>query len=176
MSKIPKSKTIPKWITNNLPEELLGTDFFVFKVQLRSKDPKTGESIAITVDLLPDLDVDYDIIENQMEDLPAQYAFWASVYSELRNNVAMLERASKIRKGQVIEEVQKSARDEGIKFTADQVKSVVEVDDTLNKIEARVEKAQMQTGKIYHLMESLKMKAELVRSLYGFKKQEARAQ
>ena len=113
MSKIPKSKTTPKWINENLPEELLGTDFFVFRVELKAKDPKTGKPVVISIDMLPDLDLDYDIIEQQMENLPAQYAFWAAVYSELRNNVAFLERAVKIRKGQVIEEVQKSARDEG---------------------------------------------------------------
>ena len=144
----------------------------MFEVNLRARDPKTGRPITIEVDLLPDLDIDYDILEQQVEDIPAQYAFWASVYSELRNNVAILERAVKIRKGEAIEEVQKRARDEKIRFTADQVKAVVEADEELNKIEKGLAKVQMQTGKVYHMMEALRSKADLARSLAGFKRQE----
>jgi len=172
MRKIPKSDDKPKWITENIPQELLGSNFFVFQINLRAVDPQTRKPLVITVDLLPDLDVDYEILEQQAEDIPAQYAFWASVYSELRNNVALLERAVKIRKGEAIEEVQKRARDENIRFTADQVKSVVEADKELNRTESALSKIQMQTGKVYHMMEALRTKADLVRTLAGFKRQE----
>lgn len=170
--KVPKDDKKPRWITENLPEELLGSDFFVFKVNLRAKDPQTNNQIKITVDLLPDLDLDYEILEQQMEDIPAQMAFWSTLYSELRNNSTVLERAIKIRKGQAIEEIQKRARDEGIKFTADQVKTVVEADDKLNRLEDGLAQIQMKTGKVYHLIDALKTKADLARSLAGFKRQE----
>jgi hypothetical protein len=34
------------------------------------------------------------------------------------------------------------------------------------------QRSQMQAGKLYHMLEALKMKAELARSLAGFKRNE----
>ena len=169
---IPKRGELPKWMNENLPEELLGTGLFVFQVNLRVKDPKTGKPRVIKLDMLPDLMCERETIEFQMEDIPAQYAFWAAVYSELRMTVSVLERAVKIRKGQAIEEVQRRARDENIKFTGDQVKIVVEADGELKKLDQGLATVQMHTGKVYHMMEALRMKAELTRSLLAMKRQE----
>jgi len=156
----------------NLPEELLGTGLFAFKVNLRVKDPNTGLPRVIALDMLPDLMCDREMIEFQMEDIPAAYAFWSAVYSELRMNVSVLERAVKIRKGQAVKEVQESAREENIRFTGDQVKIVMEADPELGKLDQGLAKVQMHTGKVYHMMEALKMKAELARSLLATKRQE----
>lgn len=169
---IPNRGDVPNWINENLPEELIGSNLFVFKVNLRVKDKATGKPKVITVDMLPDLMCEREIVETQMEDIPAQYAFWAAVYSELRMNVAVMERALKVRKGKAIESVQKRARDENIKFTADQVKNVVEADEQLGKLDEALAKMQMHTGKVYHMLEALKFKAEMSRSLLATKRQE----
>jgi hypothetical protein len=169
---IPKKGEIPSWIDQNLPEELVGSSLFVFKVSLRVKDRQTGKPKVIKIDMLPDLLCEREMIESQMEDIPAQYAFWAALYSELRMNVAVMERAVKVQKGQTIELIQRKAKDEGIKFTADQVRSVMEADPKLGKIDEALAKVQMQTGKVYHMLEALKFKAEISRSLLATKRQE----
>jgi hypothetical protein len=170
---IPKrSENLPQWIDENLPEELLGTNFFEFKVNLRARDPKTKKAKNITINLLPDLVLDRELIEQQMEELPASYVFWSTLYSELRCNVEVLSRAVKIRRGQAIQDVQKRARDEGIKFTGEQVKAVVEADAELNKLEEGLAKAQMQTGKVWHMVKALEMKGDFARSLLTMKRKE----
>jgi len=170
---IPKrGEQLPKWIDENLPEELLGTDLFKFKVNLRAKDKATGKAKNIEIDLLPDLVLDRELIEDQMEELPASYIFWSTLYSELRMNVEILSRAVKIRRGLAVNDIQKRAKAEGIKFTADQVKVVVEADDQLSRLEENLAKAQMQTGKVWHMVKALEMKGDFARSLLASKRKE----
>lgn len=126
----------------------------------------------VTVDLLPDIDLDYDILLDQMQSLPAQYAFWSAVYSEARLKVAVEERRMKAARGRATEEVQRRAAQEKIRFTADQVKAVIEADKTTEEAEMRYQLAQMQCGKLFHMLKALEMKADQARSLAGFKKQE----
>lgn len=177
MSKIPKNKVLPKWIDENLPPELATSTLFKFKVKLQAIDyidPETRKEIRkeIEVDILPDLELDYEILEHQMTTIPAQYAFWSAVYSEVRLGVAIAERKLKARRAEATKLVQKEALSEGLKLSADVIKVVVEADERLNESELRFHYAQMQAGKLYHMLESLKMKSELARSLLGLKKQD----
>lgn len=172
MKKIPHNTELPSWITDNVPDALVESTLFRFSVRLNSKDPETGKNRTIDVDILPDLDLDYDVLEEQMQDLPAQYAFWAAVYSECRNMVAVAERALKVRRAKAIHVVQEDARDNNVKFNAEQVKQLVEADKELVDTDLTLQKFQMKAGKLFHMLEAIKMKAELCRSLAGFKRQE----
>lgn len=171
---IPGSTKLPEWIREWVPAELAESTLFRFEVMLQvEENTDTGiKRKTITVDLLPDLDLDYEILEEQMQNLPAQYAFFAAVYSEVRMNVELLERAVKARKGKIVQTMVKEGREEKLKFTADQIKTVLEADDGLVRLDEKLQKFQMQAGKLYHMLEALKMKAELARSLAGFKRQE----
>lgn len=126
----------------------------------------------IRVELLPDLDLEYDNLEETMQDIPAQYAFYSMIYSEARMKVAIEERKLKAIRGSLIEGVQRRASKENVRLTGEQVKSVVESEDGIISADKHLQLAQMQCGKLYHMIEALKMKAELARSLAGFKRQE----
>lgn len=173
--KIPHNTELPKWIQEHLPEELATSTLFRFNVKLQTIiTGENGEQTRqqITVDILPDLDLDYEILETQMCDIPAQYAFWAAVYSEARLSVAVAERKLKARKGELTKLIQKEALSENVKLSVEQVKILVESDERLNQYELAFQHAQMQVGKLYHTMEAIKMKVDLSRSLLGVKKQD----
>lgn len=178
MAKIPhgKGKNLPTWIQENLPVDLATSTLFRFKVKLQAVDfdPETQKQKRkeIEVDIIPDLDLDYEILEEQMSAIPAQYSFWAAVYSEVRLGVAVAERKLKARKAEVTKIIQKEAAAEGLKLNADTIKIIIEADPRLNEAEMNYQHAQMQAGKLYHMLEALKMKSELARSLLGLKKQE----
>lgn len=180
MLKIPhgKDRTPPAWIQENLPVDLASSTLFKFNVKLQaieSVDPETGKAKRreIEVDIIPDLDLDYDLLETQMQAIPAQYAFWAAVYSEVRLGVAVAERKLKARRAEVVKLIQEETRKENLKpLSADIIKVILESDKRLNEAEMQYQHAQMQTGKLHHMLEALKMKAELARSLLGLKKQE----
>jgi hypothetical protein len=193
MSKIPKTTAQPKWISEHLPKELVESPVFRFRVPLqvldyyycsdcgnkfaRKQECECGGTIKqrmkeVEVDITPDLDLDYDMLEEQMQDLPAQYSFWAAVYSEARCRAALVERRMKAARGEAINLVQRRAAKDKIRFTNEQVKSVVEAETVVKKADVALQEIQMKTGKLYHMLEAIKMKAELARSLAGFKRQE----
>lgn len=171
-------KEIPSWFERNLATvapELLNSTLFKFKVKLQiSEDSEDGKSKFkhIEVNMLPDLVLDYENLEQLMLDLPAQYAFWAAVYSEVRMGVAVAERKLKMRYGQVMEKVTQEFEDRKIKPTIEVIKRIVEKDESLAKADIEFQRAQMQAGKLYHMIEALNKKVELARSLAGFKRNE----
>ncbi len=175
--KIPKNTHFPKWIEANLPTELATSTLYKFNVKLQAtewdEEEQRHKRREIEVDILPDLDLDLDIIESQMQDLPAQYSFWATVYSEVRLGVAVAERKLKARKAEVTKLVTKEYVQEVGKPPPEKILTqIVEADKRLNEAEMAHQHAQMQAGKLYHMIEALKMKAELARSLLGLKKQD----
>jgi len=167
-----QAENLPEWISENIPAELAGSTLFRFNVTLQVRDEATNKAKVVTVDMLPNLDIDMEILEDQMRHIPAQYAYWAAIYSEARLAVGIAERNLKIRRGKATWEVQGKATAENVKLTSEQTKLVVEADDDLVKADLRLQDAQMRTGKLYHMLEALKMKAELARSLIGFKRTE----
>jgi len=185
---------IPPWISEHVPRELVESTLFRFDVKLQviekfcckecgieqqnggkcneCGEPLKAKNKRALVDIVKDLDLDYDLLEEQMQELPSQYAFWSAVYSEARMQVALDERRFKATKGRVTEKAQQTARAEGLKFTNEQIKSVIEADPEVAKSDLRLQSSQMRCGKLFHMMEALKMKSELARSLAGFKRQE----
>lgn len=173
-----KERKLPSWIEENVlcvSPELANTTLFKFNVKLQVKE--TGEdgklrNKILTVDLLPDLDLDYEILEDQIQDIPAQYAFWSTVFSEVKMGVAVAERQYKMRLGEAMEEITEKFSKNGLKPTAEVIKRIVEKDAELVRADLELQKAQMKAGKLYHMLEALKLKAELARTLSGFKKNE----
>jgi ubiquinone biosynthesis protein COQ9 len=166
-------KEYSDWIHGNVPEEIIKSSLFRFEVSLRISDPDNPKKHKkIEVDILSDLDVDMDILEEQMQNLPSQYAFWSAVYSELRVAVAVAERNLKVRKGKATDEVTNTVKMSGTKITADQVKQIVEANPALIEADFKLANAHMTAGKVYHMLEALKMKHEVCRSLIGIKKAE----
>jgi hypothetical protein len=170
---IPNSDRLPSWISANVPEELVSSSLFRFKVSLQVPDPEDStKKKRIVVDILPDLEIDMEILEEQMQDIPAQYAFWSAVYSELRLAVAVAERKLKKRRGEAIDAIQKEMVANKTKISVDVQKMIVEMDGPLIESDLKLAQAQMFAGKIWHMVKALEMKHEVCRSLIGLKKAE----
>ncbi len=173
---IKKDRIIPEFIGEYLPAELVDSTLFRFDVQLQviSGFDENNKPIyrKIEVDMLPTVNLDYENLEIEMARIPAEYAFWSSVYSELRLGVAIAEKKLRARKGKVVESITNKCAADKIRLTADQIKAIAESDAGLIDAELKYDKAQMTCGKVYHMLEALKMKSELARSLAGFKKRE----
>lgn len=195
-------RTIPEWISQFIPKELVDSTIFRFNIELptimhmkcqscgfkytkivdkctnlQDELPCNSKSFKkiykkVQLDIVPDLDLNYEILEKQMEQLPSQYAFYSMMYSETRLKVSVEERRLKAIKGELIQEIQRRAHESKVKIPVEHAKSIVESDSQIIDADKRLQIAQMQCGKLYHMLEALKMKSELARSLAGFKKQE----
>ena len=163
MARRPRENN-PSWIDEHIPEELATSSLFRFAVKL-------PDGNTIDVDLLQDIDIDYDRLEQQLEQTPSQFVWYAAILAELKSQVQILERKCKAKRGSLTEVAVTVARETGVKPTADQVKAMIESDDTLNTLEARLVLAQKHASKIHHMVEALRMKSDNLRSLAGFKRQ-----
>lgn len=155
----------PSWISEHLPEEILQSDLFRFRVKMIN-------GTEVTVDMINDIEIEYERLEEQMDQLPGQYVWWASVYSEAKAMVTLMERRIKIRKGNLVEAALDQARAMQVKVTNDQVNAIVEKDQKIVEWEKVLIVLQKNTGKLYHMVKALELKTELMRSRSGFKRQE----
>lgn len=171
MAKIPKDDDVPAWFRENVSADLSDSTLFRFQVKLNAQN-EDGTAKKVLVDILPDLVLDLENLIEQMEVLPAQYAFWAAVYSEAKMACALAERELKTRRGKITQFITEQAQESRVKLSVDTIKTIVEANEDLVRADALLQKAHMKAGKLYNMMEALKMKAELARSLAAFKRQE----
>lgn len=199
---------LPKWIEDHVPEEVAGSQLFRFNVKLGN-----GEATA-EVDILEDIDIDFDLLEQHLEQIPTQYMYWASIYSELKHQVTILETKIERRKAYLLKEIIANYRANNIKLTDKQAQQLVDADDvdreqlasaikaenlakaeqyrkspeeleklielqfrselkkTLPYLQLQLAIQQRNTGKMYHMVEAIRMRSEHCRSLAGFKRQD----
>jgi hypothetical protein len=154
---------IPKWFTANLPAELLETSLFKFKIACQNGP-------TIEVDMRPDLDVDYNDVISQLEETPSIFAYWAAMYSEMKMRVALTEREVKRHRAKLIATALEQAKAADVKISVKQVEAIVEGDPRLSQLETKLALFEKHTGKMYLMIEAIRMKSENLRSLSGFVK------
>ena len=152
----------------NKPFDIIDSDLsdILFRIQLKVGD-KEFEG-----DVRPDLKVDYDNLEEQMERIPSQYAYWGMVYSEAKRTVAILDKRARLRRGQVARELLNMAREEKIRLHRGDIEDLVETDAALLKLEISLADANRTAGKLWNVSKALEIKSDVLRSLAGFKRQE----
>ena len=157
-------RTIAPWFLEHVPQEVSESALFKFTVNLNDR--------VIEIDLRVDLGIDYSDIQQQLADTPSMFAFWAAVYTELKGKVAFLERRAKVHRGKITQQLVSEIAKANGKTTDKQVQAIVEADETLSKIESMLLILQKQTGKVYYVLEAMKMKCDNLRSLAGFARME----
>ncbi len=156
----------PYWISEEAAD-VLSSEAIIFKI-------KMANDTTITINMLNDLEIEYDKIEEQLEAIPSIFAFYGSIYSELRMNVAVLERKIKAKRGRLYSALLDSAKAENVKLSEKVIERIVEKDANLIKSELNLAILNKNVGKLWSKIEALKMKCDNLRSLAGFKKQEQR--
>lgn len=152
------------WFSENIDDKIA-------KTVIRLKAIINGQQIER--DFRPDLHIDYETLEENLMQTPQIFAFWAMVYSEQKSEVAKLERILRRRKSELKHTVIKEAKNQGLPKVTDKVfNDLVEKDETILKYESQLIIANRVMGKLYNIVEALKMKSEHLRSMAGFKRQE----
>ena len=155
-----------KWIKSNFDEAVSDT---VFKLKVVLPDGQT-----VTKDFSVDVEIDYDMLEEQLADTPAIYAFLSSVLSEQKHVCAKLERSCARRRAIVIQKANETALTEGLKLHKYVLDDLAEADDVMLELQGKLMLAQRSLGKLYGFVDAIRMKSEHLRSLAGFKRQEMR--
>ncbi len=154
------------WITKNIPEDIANA---IFKIRIELPNGKIVER-----DFSADVSPNYDMLEEQLIETPAIYAFWSTVLSEQKFVVAKLERLIARRRSIICDEALRTARDDGGRVTKYVLDEIVEADDSILELQTKLMIAQRSLSKLYGVVDSLRIKSEALRSLAGFKRQEMR--
>ena len=164
------SNSTPKWFAEFIPNEIIYSTLFKFTILVPGN--KKDEINRIEIDMLADLDIDYAIIQKQLEDTPSQFAYWAAIYSEIKMQVNKIERMIKHRRAFLISQAVKEASQAQVKITVKQSEAVAEADEEIDKLESKLLLLEKNCGKLYYMIEAIRMKHDTLRSLAGFAKQE----
>jgi len=128
-----------------------------------------------------DLAINMIDLEEQMMDAPSIYAFWSSLLSEQQMITAALERKVKIRRAAVKRELKAEAAKLAVSggglstrsgLNRDDIDDLMADDSEIQDLEGDLIKARRTEGKLWGIVNAMKMKAETMSSLAGFKKQE----
>lgn len=185
------------WFESVVPHELLDSKLFKFEITLPSvyqsvcyrcnliynsvttvcqqcqqSDQLTNVHKKITVNMVPDVELDYDNVEQCLEKIPSQLSYWSAVYAESKLRVNLLERAAKTMRGRICRELIEAQNKEKVKLPQDIMKQILEDDERIVKIENELHYAAMQSTKLYYMVSALQSKADLARSLTSLKKEE----
>lgn len=172
------------WSISDLPESLKD---IVCKINLYVKDSDGEKKSIVNHDFVEKLVVNYDALEDELEQLPGIFAFWSALLAEAEEQYNLKKRKAEYKRSQlydaligIYDEESKKIKDatgQGIDNIPQwKAKVMVESDKGLNKTEIEVILAKKQYLKIKTIVEALKMKSEHMRSLAGFKRVEQRSQ
>lgn len=183
-------------IFNTIPHEILDSRLFKFEVILPSVHEHYCQPCNIVfstdaiqcpqcqnrnlirrnktifVDLTANVSIDYETVEKSLVDIPAQYAFWCAVYAEAKFRSNLLERVVKTSRALAHDEIVQASLEQNVKLPQDAVKTLIEKDERVNRAEGELAKANMIAAKLYYMIEALRMKADLARSLTSLKRSE----
>lgn len=154
------------WITDNI-EESIATYMMKLTIDLPNKT-------TVERNFTADVDIDYELLVEQLAQIPAIYAFWSQILAECKKQVAVIDRMIAVKRGRLLRDFYEEARKTGTKTRKEDVDDLIETDEELNKLEVKKIGAERQVSKLFAIVRALEMKAECMRSLSGFKKQEQR--
>jgi hypothetical protein len=154
------------WITDNVEEPIAS---YMMKLVIDLPNKTTVER-----DFTADVDIDYEMLVEQLTQIPSVYAFWSQILAECKKQVAVIDRMLVVKRGKLLREFNEEARKTNTKTRREDVEDLIEVDEELNRLEVKKISAERQVSKLFAIVRALEMKAECMRSLSGFKKQEQR--
>lgn len=144
------------WLSDNLPPEILSSSLMVFNVTL-------PDGQVVPLNMAKEIEVTSEDFVSELKQVSAQYAFYAAVYSELKTACTIQEKRVKQRRASALNDTIRI----GKKLTDKQSQILWEADEEVVKAELKLSIMQKQTGKVYHMLEALKIKSESMRSLTG---------
>lgn len=121
-----------------------------------------------------DVSVNYDILQDELIEQSAKYAFWSTILSEQKAIVSTISQAIKTRKSEVIRESIAASRTSGIKVPKYELDEIVESDGKMQGAHKLLIKAEKKLSMLFGVVDSIKTKGDNLRSLAGFKRQEMR--
>lgn len=152
------------WFKKNISDDIAN---LIIRLKIKATD-----NIIVERDFRPDVNIDYDKLEEQLEETPAAMAFWSAVLAEQKAIVEAKKFQMERRRAAIGQRNRELAGQENIKITQSAIDDIVIQDADYVKMRAGVIIAERDLSKLYGIVQSIQMRSEHLRSLSGFKRQE----
>jgi hypothetical protein len=154
------------WIDKNINKDVAD---YLFNIKLNCMPKRIG---MFQRDLRPDVTIDFDNLEEELEQTPEMFAFWSQLFAEQKAKVAKLIRQREITRGYVRSTMLKEAREQGTTLRAEDLKEIINSDKYLVEIDKEIIIEKRKEDKVRAVVDALRLKSEHLRSLSGFKREE----
>ena len=154
------------WVDKNIDDNIAN---WLFNIKIQLPDRSLFQR-----DVRPDISVDYDALEEQLAEIPAVICFWDQLLAEQRFVISVLEAKKDAIRAEVASELFKESGDAGVKMPAYILKDLVNNDERMIELMGKMIMEVRKENKLRAVVSSLQRKAESLRSLAGFKREERR--
>lgn len=151
-----------KWWESNIDPD-------ISKSLIKLKSKLSGKSV--TRNWTEDLSLDYDNLDEDMEQIPSILAFWSAVLAEARREKSLNEMKMDIRRSKILKSISDNMQ-EGVKLTVKDKDDIVKVDQEWNKLRAAEIEIDVTISKLFGIVDALKIKADNLRSFSSMKRAE----
>ena len=156
------------WIKDNINEDVAD---YLFNIRLDCLPKRIG---VYQRDVRPDLAINWEMIEEELETTPEMMAFWDQLLAEQKSKVAVLLRKKDVTRGFVRRTMINEARDNKVSIRLEDLKDIINADENMVKLDKEIIVETRKEDKVRAVVFALRMKSEHLRSLAGFKKEEKR--
>jgi len=118
-----------------------------------------------------DLSLNYENIDNDMENIPTILAFWSAVLAEARKQHSVIKMKMDIRKSKVLDGT-KDLIKEGVKLTVNDKENMVSVDPKYVSLHTQEIELGATISKLFGIVDAIKIKADNLRSFAAMKRAE----
>jgi hypothetical protein len=152
------------WIADNIEPGVSG---YLFNIQVVNVK---GDIYQRNV--IPDLEVNFDQLEEQLEATPEMIAFWDMLLAETKMNVEIIELKIRKLRGEITERMIKDSREAKYEYRYNELRDVITTDKSILQLEIELIRSRWKMNRVKVVVESLSRKFDALRSLSGFKKAE----
>ncbi len=153
-----------KWY-NDVPPEIRDTIW-----RVRAKIPGAGD---FEHDFKSDVDVDYDQLETQLEEISSIYSYASSMLADAKTMVSLKKLSVQRARAKIVQEILEDSRQNQNKPPRKtDIDDLIDGNERVVKLTVELIQAERTESKLVGFVQALKMKSEVLRSLAGFKRQE----
>jgi hypothetical protein len=152
------------WVSRHISPEIAE---YIFNIRINLANRSLFQR-----DVRSDLTIDFDGLENQLAELPEMLCFFDQLLAEQRATVSVLEAEQEVTKATIINEIVERSRQQGIKTSVQVMNNIINGDDRMTLLLARIIKEEKTENKIRAVVNALQRKSDHLRSLAGFKREE----
>ena len=155
------------WIEKNVDPDIAN---YLFTIRT-----KMLNGVVHQKNVIPDLDIDFEMLEEQLQDTPQMIAFWNQLLAEQTCLCEILDRRIKTKRGQIWDTIVSDAQSRNVDIRSTDIKEIINTDQTISQLEIELFREKRKETKLKTVVDALSKKFDALRSLSGFKREEKRS-